>query len=71
MGRKKAKQSELWVSTDEITRPASHPLYSKVNEVLTELERDFHRGKVDAANYFFITKRPISTYGHRSSRRTT
>ena len=43
----------------------------RLNEVLTELERDFHRGKVAAANYFFITNCPISTYGHRSSRRTT
>jgi hypothetical protein len=36
MGRRKSKQRELWVTTTEITRPASHPFYAKVNEVLDE-----------------------------------
>jgi transposase len=34
MGRRKAKQQALWVSTEEIAKPASHPFYSKVNAVL-------------------------------------
>jgi len=40
MGRKKSKQSELWVTTEEITKPASHPFYAKVNEVLDECKFD-------------------------------
>ena len=40
MGRRKSKQSELWVTTEEITRPASHPFYAKVNEVLKECQFD-------------------------------
>ena len=34
MGKRKAKQDALWVSTQEIPRAASHPFYGKVNEVL-------------------------------------
>ncbi len=40
MGRRKSKQSELWVTTEEITKPASHPFYAKVNEVLDECKFD-------------------------------
>ena len=40
MGRQKAKQNELWVSTDEIPRAASHPFYAKVSEVLKESKFD-------------------------------
>lgn len=40
MGRRKAKQQELWVSTQEIARPASHPFYEKVNQVLEEQKFD-------------------------------
>jgi transposase len=40
MGRKKSKQSELWVTAEEITKPASHPFYAKVNEVLEECKFD-------------------------------
>ena len=34
MGRRKPKQQDLWLSTQEIVKPASHPFYVKVNEVL-------------------------------------
>jgi transposase len=34
MGKRKAKQADLWVSTSEIRKAASHPFYAKVNEVL-------------------------------------
>lgn len=34
MGKRKAKQVDLWVSTSEIPKAASHPFYAKVNEVL-------------------------------------
>ncbi|WP_321477715.1 transposase [uncultured Paludibaculum sp.] len=40
MGRRKPKQQGLWVSTDEIAKPAAHPFYSKVNEVLEEAQFD-------------------------------
>ena len=34
MGKRKVKQASLWVSTSEIPKAASHPFYTKVNEVL-------------------------------------
>lgn len=40
MGKRKAKQADLWVSTSEIPKGASHPFYSKVNEVLERHQVD-------------------------------
>jgi len=36
MGRRKPKQQDLWLSTQEIVKPASHPFYARVNQVLHE-----------------------------------
>lgn len=36
MGRRKPKPQPMWISTDQIPKPASLPFYSKVNEVLTK-----------------------------------
>ena len=41
MGRRKPKQRDLWISADAIPKPASHPFYAKVNELLDE--RGFDR----------------------------
>jgi len=40
MGKRKAKQQDLWVSTNEIPKAASHPFYAKVNEVLERHQVD-------------------------------
>lgn len=40
MGKRKAKQTDLWVSTSEIPKAASHPFYARVNEVLEERKLD-------------------------------
>ncbi len=40
MGKRKAKQQDLWVSTNEIPKAASHPFYAKVNEVLEQRQLD-------------------------------
>ncbi|MGA2717235.1 MAG: transposase [Bryobacteraceae bacterium] len=40
MGKRKAKQRELWVSTNEIPKAASHPFYAKANEVLERHKLD-------------------------------
>ena len=40
MGKRKAKQESLWVSTEEIARPKGHPFYLKVNEVLEQHKVD-------------------------------
>jgi transposase len=40
MGKRKAKQQGLWVSTNEIPKAASHPFYAKVNEVLERHQVD-------------------------------
>lgn len=40
MGRRKAKQQDLFVSTEAIPKPASHPFYAKVSEILNERRFD-------------------------------
>ena len=40
MGKRKPKQQDLWVSTNEIPKAASHPFYAKVNEVLERHKLD-------------------------------
>ena len=40
MGKRKAKQEELWVNTSEIPKAASHPFYAKLNEVLESHKLD-------------------------------
>jgi transposase len=40
MGKRKAKQESLWVSTEELARPQGHPFYRKVNEVLEQHKLD-------------------------------
>jgi transposase len=40
MGKRKAEQQGLWVSTNEIPKAASHPFYAKVNEVLERHQVD-------------------------------
>jgi transposase len=40
MGKRKAKQESLWVSTEQIARSAGHPFYGKVNEVLEQRKLD-------------------------------
>jgi len=40
MGKRKAKQRELWVSANEIPKAASHPFYAKINKVLEQYKLD-------------------------------
>ncbi len=40
MGKRKAKQQGLWVSSSEIPKTAGHPFYAKVNEVLERHQVD-------------------------------
>jgi transposase len=40
MGRRKPKQQGLWLSAEEIVKPASHPFYAKLNTVLDEHKFD-------------------------------
>jgi len=40
MGKRKAKQQDLWVATSDIPRAASHPFYRKINEVLDQHHLD-------------------------------
>lgn len=40
MGKRKAKQQGLWLSTSEIPKTAGHPFYAKVNEVLERYKLD-------------------------------
>src|ERR1700680_1014975 len=34
MGKRKAKQQDMWVCGEQIAKPEGHPFYAKVNEVL-------------------------------------
>jgi len=63
MGRKKSKQSELWVTTEEITKPASHPFYAKVNEVLDECKFDRKAEQLCQRFYKPLKGRPSITPG--------
>jgi len=63
MGRKKSKQSELWVTTDEITKPASHPFYAKVNAVLDECKFDRKAEQLCQRFYKPVKGRPSITPG--------
>src|SRR5664279_2583229 len=63
MGRRKSKQSELWVTTEEITKPASHPFYAKVNEVLDECRFDLKAEQLCKRFYKPVKGRPSITPG--------
>ena len=63
MGRKKSKQSELWVTAEEITKPASHPFYAKVNEVLAECQFDLKVEQLCERFYKPVKGRPSITPG--------
>jgi transposase len=63
MGRKKSKQSELWVTTEEITKPASHPFYTKVNEFLDECKFDRKVEQLCQRFYKPVKGRPSITPG--------
>lgn len=46
MGKRRAQQEELWIPTSEIVRPASHPFYTRLNQLLEEQDFDrFVEGK--------------------------
>ena len=40
LGKRQPKQRELFIASDQIVRPAGHPFYRKLNEVLAEGEFD-------------------------------
>ena len=63
MGRQKSKQSELLVTTDEISKPASHPFYAKVGEVLDECKFDRKVEQLCQRFYKPVKGRPSITPG--------
>jgi transposase len=38
--RKRERQGELWIATQDVAQPAGHPFYRKLNELLAEAEFD-------------------------------
>ena len=40
MGRRKPKQQPMFMAATEIVKPASHPFYTKVNEILDQNKVD-------------------------------
>jgi transposase len=63
MGRRKSKQSELWVTTEEISKPASHPFYARVAEVLDECQFDRKVEQLCERFYKPVKGRPSITPG--------
>ena len=63
MGRRKSKQSELWVTAEEIAKPTSHPFYAKVNEVLDECQFDRKVEQLCERFYKPVKGRPSITPG--------
>src|ERR1035437_6448430 len=63
MGRRKSKQSELWVTAEEIAKPTSHPFYAKVNEVLDECKFDRKVEQLCERFYKPVKGRPSITPG--------
>ena len=62
-GRRESKQSELWVTAEEITKPASHPFYAKVNEVSAECQFDLKVEQLCERFYKPVKGRPSITPG--------
>src|SRR5882757_5565507 len=40
MGTRREQQEEIWVPSCELARPASHPFYKRLNEVLAQYDFD-------------------------------
>jgi len=63
MGKRKAKQESLWVSTDEVARSQGHPFYCKVNEVLEKHQVDRRLERLCSRFYRPIFGRPSMAPG--------
>lgn len=60
MGRRKAKQQELWLSVTELPRTGAHPYYGKVNEVLQGIRPVKPSGrKAGEGGYWFRMREQI------------
>lgn len=51
MGKRKAKQPELWLATDSLPQAPGHPFYQKLNELLQEANFDRYVEKLCAPYY--------------------
>ena len=40
--RKRKRQGEMWIATQDVPPSAGHPFYRKLNELLAETEFDEH-----------------------------
>ena len=63
MGRRKAKQNNLWMTAEEISKPASHPFYAKVNALLEECRFDAKAEQLCQRFYKPVKGRPSITPG--------
>ena len=54
MGTRREQQEEIWIPSCEVSRPASHPFYERLNQVLARHEFDrFVEGK---SRRFYATR---------------
>src|SRR6516225_7488456 len=51
MGTRRERQEELWIPTCTLARPASHPFYQRLNQLL--VEHDFDRFAEDQCRRFY------------------
>ena len=63
MGKRKAKQADLWISAAEIPQAASHPFYAKVNEMLERNKVDKRLEHLCARFYKPVMGRPSMAPG--------
>jgi transposase len=63
MGKRKPKQADLWISTQEIPKAASHPFYAKVNEILERNKVDKRLEHLCARFYKPVMGRPSMAPG--------
>jgi hypothetical protein len=40
--RRRAKQSSMWVATQDLPRSAAHPFYTRLNQILDKADFDAH-----------------------------
>jgi transposase len=63
MGKRKPKQADLWISSQEIPKGASHPFYTQVNEVLERNKIDKRLEHLCARFYKPVMGRPSMAPG--------
>jgi transposase len=63
LGKKKAKQTSIWVETTQLQAHTQHPFYSRVNEILEKAKFDGYAERICRKYYAECMGRPSITPG--------